>query len=630
MKPSTIHSILAMLLTFVVVNPLPSIASECIVSGETKFATIAFGGEPHAYYFRGEAGQRAVIEMADLSNASILEPRIQLIDPEGVRIDDSGWQWERAEIDKQLEKTGIYTIIVSDGYVDVDSGEYTLSLVVTGDTITCPQDRDGDDLTDGFAVNGTMGRGDLDVSNVYGQVGQGIWIECVDLSAERVLEPRIRLYGPNGVLVADSGWQWERATIENFQVMMTGIHTVVVSDGYVDVDAGDYGLAVAVMPPMDPHGRYPYGPQPADGQSIDYYDPDDQVTDVVVENKILPDGTIVTRRRGAYLLSWWSVIGATSYDVYFADGPCMPLEKLAENVADPWVDMPALEGNQVYSWRVVAHTPGGDIQGPTWWFATEPFGCSLLLSAIGQGSMEEPSAGFHEYSCGEVVSVTAEAEPDYEFVRWEGSAVDMNKVVPVYEDPARSQVSVSVDGAYTLTAVFEEVIYVDSDVEWVMEGQWEFGEPNGQGGEKYGNPDPTCGCTGPNVFGVNLNGDYDVKKRELYSLLTDSLDLSDYSDVNLRFARWLNTDEPDYVTASVEMSIDDENWSALWESKHEITDSQWVPVKYFLSAEADGQPAVYLRWTYQVVGERAYPCSGWNIDGILLCGKRQSKMPTTE
>ncbi|UCF15356.1 MAG: hypothetical protein JSW59_18280, partial [Phycisphaerales bacterium] len=356
--------------------------------------------------------------------------------------------------------------------------------------------------------------------------------------------------------------------------------------------------------------------------------------DIVVENMILPDGTVVTRHSGAYLLSWWSVIDATGCDVYFADSPCMPLEKIAENVADPWVDMPALEGNKVYYWQVVAHTPRGDIKGPTWWFATEPFGCSLFLSSIGQGSIIDPNEGFHEYSCGELELVTAVADPDFEFVRWEGTAVDAKKVVPEYENLKESKIWVTVDGADTLTAVFEEIVYnfpLDSDPGWIMEGQWEFGKPTEQGGEEYGNPDPTSGYTDPNVFGVNLNGDYDVDVGPLYSLIAGPFDLSAYSDVNLRFARWLNTDEPRYVTASVNVSIDEkENWPTLWESETEIADSQWVPVKYLLGDETDGQSAVYLRWTYQVVDERAYQYSGWNIDDIQLCGKRQYRSQATE
>ena len=218
------------------------------------------------------------------------------------------------------------------------------------------------------------------------------------------------------------------------------------------------------------------------------------------------------------------------------------------------------------------------------------------------------------------------ADPGFEFVRWEGTAVDANRAIIVYEDSTGSQVSVTVDGAYILTAVFEEVIddiSLDDDPGWIIEGQWEFGVPTGQGGEQYGNPDPASGYTGSNVFGVNLNGDYEAKVGPLYSLLAGPFDLSGYSDVNLRFARWLNTDESRYVKISVDASIDGESWFALWESTNEITDSQWIPVKYFLGAEADGQPAVYLRWTYQVVDERAYPYSGWNLDDIQLYGKRQ-------
>jgi hypothetical protein len=204
--------------------------------------------------------------------------------------------------------------------------------------------------------------------------------------------------------------------------------------------------------------------------------------------------------------------------------------------------------------------------------------------------------------------------------------VDANKVIIEYEDPTGSQVSVIVDGAYTLNAVFEEVIYdfpLDSDPEWIMEGQWEFGVPTGQGGAEYGNPDPTSGYTGPNVFGVNLNGDYDVNVGPLYSLVAGPFDLSGYSDVSLRFARWLSTDEPRYVKTSVEASVNCEDWFALWESENEISDSQWSPMKYFLGTEADGQLAIYLRWTYHVVDERAYPYSGWNLDDIQLCGKRR-------
>ena len=617
----------------------------CIASGETKTGNIYPAGDTDAYCFYGQTGQGVVIEMSRISGA--IDPRVQLYDPNGVRVAISAVSeidTPRARIeDCQLNMSGIYTIVASDGSWNVDTGEYGLSLVVTGGTTTSPQDYDGGDMTIGRAQSGTiLPNGDTDSYAFYGHVGHGVVIEIGRLSG--AMDPRIQLYDPNGVRVAISAVSeidTPRARIEDYQLRMSGIYTIVVSDGSWNVDTGEYGLSVDLAPPSDPHGLYPYGPLPPDGNSVSLSDPNSQFSDVVIEKMILPDGTVVERLRGAYFLSWWSVINATGYDVYFADSPCMPLDKIVENVADPWVDMPALEGNKVYYWQVVAHTPAGDIQGSTWWFAVEPCPYSLNISAIGQGSIEEPSAGFYEYSCGEDVMVKAVADPDFEFVRWEGTAVDANKVVPEYENPKESKIWVTVDGAYTLTAVFEEIVYnfpLDSDPGWIMEGQWEYGIPTGQGGEEYGNPDPTSGYTGSNVFGVNLDGDYDAEKRELYSLCAGPFNLSDYHDVNLRFARWLNTDEPRYVTASVDVSIDDKNWRTLWESETEITDSQWFPVKlsmtdalkYLLGDESDGQSAVYLRWTYQVVKERAYPCSGWNVDDIQLCGKRQSKIQTTE
>jgi hypothetical protein len=638
MKTSKTKLILAIVtsLTFMLFNASPSVASECIVSGETKCATIEFGGETHSYYFWAEAGQGVVIEMADLSvsvsdsNALAgLEPRIQLYAPNGIRIADSGWDYSRAAIDNcPLTMTGTYTIVASDvdasgGYgvywreTIPDTGDYGLSLVVTEGTTTCLQDRDGGDMTDGRTQSGTITPGgDLDAYVFYGQPGQGVAIELADRSTSGVLEPRVRLYDPNGVLVADSGWKDSYAAIENYQLKMAGIHTVVVSEadasgGYgvywreYTPDTGEYGLSVSVMPPKNPYGLYPYHPLPADGNSVSLCEWD--------------------------TLSWWPVDGATGYDVYFAGSPCTPLEKMAQNIPDPYMLIPPVEEEQVCYWKVVAHTSDGDIEGPTWWFATQPCPpspCSLSLSAIGQGSIVDPNEPSREYPCGEVVPVIAVADPDFEFVRWEGSAVDANKVVIENQDTTGSQVWVTVDGPYTLKAIFEEVLFdfpLDIDPGWTRDGQWEFGTPSGQGGDQYGNSDPTSGYTGPNVLGVNLNGDYDVRVGGPYCLVAGPFDLRSYRSVRLSFWSWLNTDWADYVKNSLEMSLDGKTWLLVTHNpqREAVADSTWSRWECAIDSWADNEPQVYLRWSYQILAERAYPYSGWNLDDIQLCGKRQ-------
>jgi len=163
---------------------------------------------------------------------------------------------------------------------------------------------------------------------------------------------------------------------------------------------------------------------------------------------------------------------------------------------------------------------------------------------------------------------------------------------------------------------------LDTDPCWPTSGEWAFGEPNGQGGSQHGNPDPSKGYTRSNVYGVNLNGDYDhTTTGGPYYVTTEPFDCSLYKNVNLKFARWLNTDDPAYVESTVEVSNNGTSWAMVWEhtERAEITDDSWRIVKYDISSVADEQATVYIRWGYEILPE-AYPYSGWNIDDLELWG----------
>ncbi len=161
---------------------------------------------------------------------------------------------------------------------------------------------------------------------------------------------------------------------------------------------------------------------------------------------------------------------------------------------------------------------------------------------------------------------------------------------------------------------------LDSDPCWPTSGEWAFGQPAGAGGTQFGNPDPNSGCTGLNVYGVNLNGDYSITVGGPYYLTAGPFDCNDYNNVMLRFARWLNTDEPGYVECTVEAS-NGEPWVAVWNhmGRTEMADDRWRIAEYDISSIADGHNAVYIQWSYRVL-PWAFPYSGWNIDDIELWG----------
>ena len=152
-----------------------------------------------------------------------------------------------------------------------------------------------------------------------------------------------------------------------------------------------------------------------------------------------------------------------------------------------------------------------------------------------------------------------------------------------------------------------------------MDGQWEHGVPSGAGGTSHGNADPNSGSTGDSVIGVNLSGDYSLTVGGPYHLTSTAIDCSDFTDTSMSYERWLNCDYQPYVVEYVEVSNDGSNWTRLWEnsSSSETADSSWSTHEFDISAVADAQDSVYLRWGHSV-SDYAYAYSGWNIDDVVI------------
>ncbi len=160
---------------------------------------------------------------------------------------------------------------------------------------------------------------------------------------------------------------------------------------------------------------------------------------------------------------------------------------------------------------------------------------------------------------------------------------------------------------------------MNEDPQWSVQDLWEFGEPTGQGGD-HGGPDPSQGFTGNNVYGYNLNGDYQNNLPEKY-LTTSAIDCTDLYGVQLSFQRWLGVEDPEYDHAYVRVSADGDNWTTVWANDEEITDYDWVPVTLDISDVADDQPEVYVRWVMGTT-DIGWEYCGWNIDDVSITGMR--------
>jgi hypothetical protein len=190
----------------------------------------------------------------------------------------------------------------------------------------------------------------------------------------------------------------------------------------------------------------------------------------------------------------------------------------------------------------------------------------------------------------------------------------------IYTSPLTAPAS-----SHSATAAYGAHVVLENDLSqdpgWTTEGQWAFGSPNGGGGMS-GAPDPTGGYSGSNVYGYNLYGDYTDNMPPMH-LTSTAIDCTGIHGASLKFQRWLGVEHSTGDHVSVHVSSDGANWTRVWANAREYSDYDWVEMVVDISAVADDQPSVYLRWTMGPTNNFLTYC-GWNIDDIkivsLNCG----------
>jgi len=156
----------------------------------------------------------------------------------------------------------------------------------------------------------------------------------------------------------------------------------------------------------------------------------------------------------------------------------------------------------------------------------------------------------------------------------------------------------------------------ESDLGWTVTGLWARGVPTGQGQSDPFSTDPYSGCNGENVIGYNLNGNYENSLGEM-TMTSPVIDCSGMTGVHLTFYRWLGVEYPSADRAGVAVSTDGSTWTTLWQNTCTLSDLDWYKMEFDISAIADDQPTVYLRFVMGPTDTYATYC-GWNIDDLKV------------
>lgn len=204
-----------------------------------------------------------------------------------------------------------------------------------------------------------------------------------------------------------------------------------------------------------------------------------------------------------------------------------------------------------------------------------------------------------------------------------GDPLHLN-VKQTYYDSTADWMSVSLtllDYQAPHPAIYE--FNMDTDPGWAMdpanEGNgWAYGVPQGL------EFDPSSGFTGDNVIGYNLGGAYPDDMPATEYCTTGSLDFSGYTEVSLDFQRWLGVERAAYDQAMIEISTDGGNtWHEVWHNGSNygdtIDEDEWFLCEYDISAWADGESDVQIRWGMgETDGSGSY--QGWNLDDVVFRG----------
>jgi hypothetical protein len=240
--PPFIHlSFILILLAFVITV---ANAQDVLINGWTQGGTIAPAGDSDTWTFSATKGDSIVIKVGRVTQTNNFSPRIRLFDPNSVQ-QALASSASAAEIALTATNSGIFTVIVDDVTGTTATGTYVLTLAKTGSAIVVSPGDEGGPMTNGVAHQGNLPVGDLDLWNFTANAGDSIVLKAGQMSDTNNFDPWVRLYGPDGALVASS---FDTAAAEvTIRATNSGTFLVVIGNDpyYNAAGSGTYILTLA-------------------------------------------------------------------------------------------------------------------------------------------------------------------------------------------------------------------------------------------------------------------------------------------------------------------------------------------------------------------------------------------------
>jgi hypothetical protein len=159
--------------------------------------------------------------------------------------------------------------------------------------------------------------------------------------------------------------------------------------------------------------------------------------------------------------------------------------------------------------------------------------------------------------------------------------------------------------------------FADNDAGWTLDDNWEIGsavagcgdpgtdhtdtDDNGIAGVVLGD----CAPTSP------VNADL------FYCLTSPAIDTTSLASVNLGFWRDLYSDYAPYMKNKIEV-FDGNAWHIIFETfgSPGVDDSGWTRFDYDITAHSN--PALQVRWCYNIGSSGAFSRGSWNIDDVVI------------